>query len=708
MRIYPDQTQDEEFKTLGDAGFLGSFNDRQFSFLRGRGFSNSLADMIEEFKRTGGGGPVAAAQPIIIVEGDSNTGFGFDTLNWSKTAITLSGPRVWLPPGGHLANPGGTVAYSLSDNSMVARQATTEAIIGAYPGRQKIVMFSIGTNSEANQAGTYAATAELEAYLTALKAVDPGNVTTICVLPLYNTDLGNQTRIDNQGTWAASSPVVDHVFDAKTLGLGNMGRPNTHMDDDQHFAVGEAVAALLATIVPASTPYDEHEMPFYADPMTGFAAVSGTGFSGVLPTGWTAARTTGDGSVVLAETTVGGFPAIQITATGNTNNSTFRLRKTITYSADAGAILDAFATVDLVSYTEAPPATVPYLAINAGGGTWPNNLVAGLDVNPNDWDGPLIYRSYVQPLAAAVTSLTFDLMLTVEPGQTAVVTFSRPVMAEVGASSATAPAALTAPVMASATAGQTPTHTPGTYSGNPTPSISFAYYVDGEAVGTDFVLTEGEVVEVRETATNVAGSASQTSASITVGAASSAVAPWDAALNTSPEQIAYSDSDRTASATAALNGIRNIRGNDALTGKRYFEVDLSTFGWGAGVCTSAVTTTTGGTNGVVRSYWTGTLLYRTGGTQAMGFNITTGGGIVQVAVDADARLIWVRRNGAGDWNNTPGADPATGAGGADISGLVGDIYAYAALQNNTSASVVLHGTADRFTYTAPSGFTAIA
>jgi hypothetical protein len=654
----------------------------------------------------GGGGVPSSAQPVIVIEGDSNTGYGFDPLNWFKTATTLSGPRVWLPPGGYLANPGSTIVVTSTANSMVLRQPNVEAVLGAYPGRQKIFMWMIGTNPDGGAANF--PQVDLEAYLTDIRAVDPGNVTTICVLPLYNTGETNKTRIDAQGAWAASSPLVNYVLDAKTLGLGTMGRPDTHMDDDQHFAVGEAVAALLATFVPASTPYDEHEAPFYADGMTGFGAVSGTGFSGVLPTGWGAARTAGDGSAVLAETTVGGFPAIQITATGGANNTTFRIRRTVTHSADAGAILDAFATVDLVSYTEAAPATVPYLAINAGGFTWPNNLIAGLDVNPNDWDGPLIYRSYVQPLAAPVTSITFDLVLTVEAGQTAVVTFSRPVMAEVGASTATAPAALTAPVMAARNAGQTPSHTPGTYSGTPTPSISFAYYVDGEAVGTDFVLTAGEVVEVQETASNIAGSASQTSASITVGSGVSAVAPFDATyLFGTPAQIAYSDSDRVFAATADIGGIRFSRGVDELAGKRYFEFTTATTGGFFGISTSAVTVTTGGTNGVVRSYWTGSQLFRTGGTTAMGTSVSDIDR-VQIAVDVDAQLIWVRKNNAGNWNNTVGADPETGTGGQSISGMVGPLYAFAGIPNNVAAAITLHGTADRFAYSAPAGFSAIA
>lgn len=46
MRVYPGTPVDQEFKTLGDSGHSGSLNDRQFSFLRGLGYKNSLADMM--------------------------------------------------------------------------------------------------------------------------------------------------------------------------------------------------------------------------------------------------------------------------------------------------------------------------------------------------------------------------------------------------------------------------------------------------------------------------------------------------------------------------------------------------------------------------------------------------------------------------------------------------------------------------------------
>ena len=80
------------------------------------------------------------------------------------------------------------------------------------------------------------------------------------------------------------------------------------------------------------------------------------------------------------------------------------------------------------------------------------------------------------------------------------------------------------------------------------------------------------------------------------------------------------------------------------------------------------------------------------------------GDLVQVAVDTGAGLIWFRNaTKATDWNANASADPATGAGGLDASGLSA-IYAYTALSGSVGAAAVLHGTSDRFTAAAPSGF----
>lgn len=60
MKIFPDKTQDEEFKDLGALGWTGSLNDRQFQYLRDAGYSGSLTDMLAAAK---GGGEAPAVTP---------------------------------------------------------------------------------------------------------------------------------------------------------------------------------------------------------------------------------------------------------------------------------------------------------------------------------------------------------------------------------------------------------------------------------------------------------------------------------------------------------------------------------------------------------------------------------------------------------------------------------------------------------------------
>lgn len=58
MRIYPDLTQDEEFKTLRALSYTGSLNDMQYAYLSSFGFSGSLNDMFKHFN--------ALSSPIVV------------------------------------------------------------------------------------------------------------------------------------------------------------------------------------------------------------------------------------------------------------------------------------------------------------------------------------------------------------------------------------------------------------------------------------------------------------------------------------------------------------------------------------------------------------------------------------------------------------------------------------------------------------------
>ena len=109
----------------------------------------------------------------------------------------------------------------------------------------------------------------------------------------------------------------------------------------------------------------------------------------------------------------------------------------------------------------------------------------------------------------------------------------------------------------------------------------------------------------------------------------------------------------------------------------------------------------GGTSGTTRAGWLASNVVYTGGNQAMGGALALNDR-VQIAVDLDARLIWVRRNEVGDWNNTSGADPSTGTGGLSIANLDTNIIPVAGFGTNDAATLAL--TPAQWAYTAPSGF----
>ncbi|SHG85953.1 putative Ig domain-containing protein [Cognatishimia maritima] len=256
------------------------------------------------------------------------------------------------------------------------------------------------------------------------------------------------------------------------------------------------------------------------------------------------------------------------------------------------------------------------------------------------------------------------------------------------------------------------TATTGSWSNSPT-AYQYQWLSSGSEIsGATAVSYEvqpqdvGQTLSVRVIAINASGSSSpaQSAATNAVVAASGGSASWDSNINTgAPLELAYSDADRQVSATADISGVRHTRGVTVLTGKVYLEFDLGPQVLGVGLATSGTTALNGGAFGTGRCFWSGSYVFHSAGNTAMGASLLDGD-VVQLAVDLGTSEFWMRRNGAGDWNNDAAADPATGGGGLDISGMTGDIFAYAGLQNDSTASVTLQGTADRQSYGAPAGF----
>ncbi len=178
-------------------------------------------------------------------------------------------------------------------------------------------------------------------------------------------------------------------------------------------------------------------------------------------------------------------------------------------------------------------------------------------------------------------------------------------------------------------------------------------------------------------------------------------ATWDSTFNT---YVTYSANNKTVTNPSAT-GSRSMRSNTTRTsGKTYFEVAI------AGAAPAAVgfsdvtaNATGGGTSGTNRFGWFGATAYYSGGNQSMGGALAVGD-VIQIAVDLDTHLYWIRRNGTGNWNNTAGADPVGETGGLALPAELSTIYAYGNFSATSGEALTLHAAAGEDSYAAPSGY----
>jgi hypothetical protein len=97
VRIWPLKTVDEEYTDLGE-GFSGSLQDRQFAYLRGEGYTNSLADMLAAFDPEAGDTTAPTISDVSVSE-VTETG-----ASWSVTTNEAGGTvYVRIRPSGDSA-----------------------------------------------------------------------------------------------------------------------------------------------------------------------------------------------------------------------------------------------------------------------------------------------------------------------------------------------------------------------------------------------------------------------------------------------------------------------------------------------------------------------------------------------------------------------------------------------------------------------------
>jgi len=174
--------------------------------------------------------------------------------------------------------------------------------------------------------------------------------------------------------------------------------------------------------------------------------------------------------------------------------------------------------------------------------------------------------------------------------------------------------------------------------------------------------------------------------------------------------ITLSGGNLTVTCTSNVDGgVRSTISKS--TGKVYFEYICTTFNatggdTGCGIATSSAVLTSIGAVGVggVITFPSGNTYFN--GTNRFSLGIINNGNILCVAIDITNNLYWIR-NGTGNWNGSSTANPATGTGGLDVSGLFSTNAVFACIcENSTLANISVNFGATAFVQTVPSGFAA--
>ena len=169
--------------------------------------------------------------------------------------------------------------------------------------------------------------------------------------------------------------------------------------------------------------------------------------------------------------------------------------------------------------------------------------------------------------------------------------------------------------------------------------------------------------------------------------------------------VALSNGNLTAafSGTNVFAGVRAV--NSASSGKYYFEAkaDIKSSFMMAGLAKSTHTFSSGAglDANLSVAYWATAGVYLNN-TDILPIPAASQGDVICIAVDLDARKLWVRING-GNWNNSGTANPATDVGSMNISSLTGALYPLAGFYTNGNQWTFNFG-ASAYTYSKPSGF----
>lgn len=258
--------------------------------------------------------------------------------------------------------------------------------------------------------------------------------------------------------------------------------------------------------------------------------------------------------------------------------------------------------------------------------------------------------------------------------------------------------------------GATLTCSQGTWSNSPT-SYAFQWKSGGANVGLNQATYSpigsdaGNTITCAVTATNANGSATATSAATAVVTVNAIT--FDATSKNA--NITLSNGNLTASLLTGVDGDHLVRGTQGYNAsKRYFEV-FTGQGWhregGFGLAFAAISNTAflgSNFNDSIGAYKDGIWLNNNLVLTFPAEVLITPDMTICIATDLDAKLFWFKLNG-GNWNESPTADPATGAGGVSFAGLTGQLYPAADLVSVNDV-VTLHVDVGTTFFPVPNGF----
>lgn len=498
--------------------------------------------------RKRGQGLFALSTPI-LVEGDSNTAWPYNLLNWMKRALTKAGGRFYIPVGGFFANAGAKIDGG-STNSMLARKDAMVAKITAEVATfgKCLVWFQIGTNGGD-------AVADIPTLTSIVNAYKAAGATVWCNLcPLFNAGTGYIQAI-NAAIVAGTIPVHGYI-NVQPVVIPADGK--THYSEPEHDAVGALVAAQMLTMIDADPIYDDAFPGFTVDAMTGTGGTPGTGGSGQLPTGFSGSRQSGNATVVysIVGPDADGLYAIDMVVTAGTTRSQFTLSKTEALALALGDVVEGGATVQVLSATD--DASILHAHVAIAGGYFPASSVAAL--TPAYWDDPLVWRTYPINQASAGASFTKQFRCYVEAGKSAAFRIKGFFHAVREHASAVAPQITAAPVMSPVVVGQPLACANGSYSGTTPITLTQQFYIGEDSVPSSYIPASGDAgdpVTCYETATNSAGSVTQISNTVTVQpAASVTLGALTLSPNTGMVGSAYTGTvgGKTSGSTLSLTG----------------------------------------------------------------------------------------------------------------------------------------------------------